>query len=411
MSYRIREEVLTGVPADKAAAIRKVVEEFNSILSESQNDRYRYEERLKQFMADKQKVLMLSTYRLLSLNEKMQNKYEGRTFRITIPLHRIPTTSEWISCEGFIGSYQFDCLLSCGYWHKLRPTLEERVSGRLDLLDHLFELLPHQGKRIGFFTFQNGINNTKADFKDMGVAILRNLPEKPLCIGLYNPAKGIISDCIGVLDKLKGVISDSVCATNIFFTTIAEKLDQFPNKELVWAHLAHSEGGIISEMALKQLRLLKHREHFKGRVLISSYGAVLPVPRNSARAKNTYSKADRATWPRVKHYLESLGEDKLSEREKRFVISLVEPVNRYKDPVPPHPSELEKQFLKLSFSQRMHLLDSYTSDKVYGVADIYWALDDTLKGGDHGFQTETYQRALRSDLDEFRKIGAIYDGK
>src|SRR6202022_1661711 len=141
--------------------------------------------------------------------------------------------------------------------------------------------------------FQNGINNSSEDFRKMGESILKNLQgdEKPLCIGLYNPTEGVGSDVMRLLDRLLGgFLIDNVCCTCEFFSTLAAKLPAV-NKELLWAHFAHSEGGLIAKTALALLTRENYFDLFKEHLLLATYGAVLPTPEMHALvAINTYSK-------------------------------------------------------------------------------------------------------------------------
>lgn len=126
---------------------------------------------------------------LYEANKEIRRKFDGMMCCIDIPISELKKDDTWIKCEGFFGYRQFTCIASCGFWHKIKPTPREITTGYIRLFDHLHELVPkpgpNSGNKIAFFTFQNGINNNFDDFLRMGQAILTNLPEKPLCLGIY----------------------------------------------------------------------------------------------------------------------------------------------------------------------------------------------------------------------------------
>ncbi len=329
------------------------------------------------------------------ISQHIHNKYYGKALHIQIPLKEIKkNTRSFIKGQATIGSDRYACLVACGHWSKLQPTRSDVESGQVILFDHLAELVPNRGKKIALLTFQNGINNTLENFMDMGESILEQVPEIPLCIGLYNPTKGLINDLREVSNKLDGILSDTICATHALFATLAEKLKKI-NPEQLFAHFTHSEGGLIAKKAL-ELDSSNLKSYYQTNLLIATYGAVLPIPKSHARAINTYSTGDFATWPRVKRYLADLG-----EQAKDYDIKTVAPIrtstfDAYKD---------------FKFEQRMELLEDSNLANCELTAECLNSAGRVFKGGDHGFQGDTYQTALLENIKDFRRKAAIYDGK
>lgn len=66
------------------------------------------------------------------------------------------------------------------------------------------------------------------------------------------------------------------------------------------------------------------KNYFKQNLLIATYGAVLPIPKNYAKTtSNVYSCKDGATLPRVKSYLASLGKKAEDYNFKNFLQNRV----------------------------------------------------------------------------------------
>lgn len=376
MPSATREKLIRGgFDSSEIAEMDRSYEEFSNLLKGSTHEDFH--EKYRVFKEkDPNHSRNLHNRFINNSNAALRQIFMGQlVLNLPLPLPK----SNWIECRGSVGTKYFDCIVSCGHWHKLKPTYEEMSARQLNLIEHLHELLPSHGRDIGLFTFQNGIDNLKEDLKRMGDSILKNIPEKPLCIGLYNPTKGKIHDLSGVLDKLSGLLSDTICITAQFFSTLADTLFKI-NPGLHWAYIAHSEGGLIAESALTMLNKPRWSSYFRQNLLIATYGAVLPIPKSFANAINTYSKKDGATWPRVESYIKSLEED-----ANTYVIKTVE--GNSTDNLPFFPFGFTGFILKTAF--------------------------ECVKG-DHDFQGDSYQGALKNDIkDFFRNNGlrTIYDGK
>lgn len=147
----------------------------------------------------------------------------------------------------FNGKIEIKCIVACGGLHKLQAQGEN-----INILDHLPELIPDfetLRSRINLISFQNGIQNTFEDFKAMGQSIVKNFKENsvfPLCIGLYNATNGIISGLWRDWERLSAeweLNANSVIMLRQMVITLARTLP----RNVLWTHIAHSEGGLISK--------------------------------------------------------------------------------------------------------------------------------------------------------------------
>lgn len=208
------------------------------------------------------------------------------------------------------------------------------------------------------------MNNSIDDFTKMGKSILKNLSEKPLCIGIYNPHKGLLNDLVGVQSKLNGIISDPICGMLGMINFVAPKMRSI-NPQLFWAHVAHSEGGLIAQTALTLLHNFRLIDYLKTRLFVLTYGAVLPTSKQQAMAINNYSTGDIATWPRVRLTLKDLG-----ELARDYDIRMLAPIVA---PVEPYPKDISGNMASLSFVQRMHIVDQLAQERQYGLYEIVTA--------------------------------------
>ncbi|MCE5318471.1 MAG: hypothetical protein LLG04_14060 [Parachlamydia sp.] len=387
-----REELLLG--SNNQKQIDQNYQEFMGILKE--RDPRQFSEKLQVFTRNRQQVSNVQVKALQITNASLSHCYDGKPFKIIFPLFKLKAgKSEFVKCEAYIGHQIYKCLVTCGHLDRLTPTSTETTTGQVHLLDHLPELLPAKGRSIGLFTFQNGINNSFEDFTLMGKSVFKHLAEKPLCIGLYNPHKGLLKDLEGVQNKLDGIISDSVCAMQGMIKEIATKLRSI-NPQLFWAHICHSEGGLIAQTVLALLQNDYYlADYLRARLFALTYGAVLPIPRLHAMSINNYSTGDIATWPRVRQMLKDLG-----EKAKNYDIRPLEPIVAA---VEPYPENIPNNFAKLSFLQRLHLIDQLSREKQYGLYEVVTAAAYACAGGDHGFQGDTYQEALLNDIKDIKR--------
>ncbi len=181
------------------------------------------------------------------------------------------------------------CLVSANHCNELASRSKE-----YDVLEHLGDFLPREGRKVGLVTFQNGIMNTPDDFKLMGEQILRHFPENPLCIGLYNRKLDLFNHLKRVRHHMFEDLTKVVGRTYVFFKKLI-KLVHSVNEKILWVHVMHSEGGAIGNRAL-QVMSEKEKELFKRHLVTVSCGPLLPIPRDYVlQAYNTYSSQDYTT--------------------------------------------------------------------------------------------------------------------
>jgi RHS repeat-associated protein len=223
---------------------------------------------------------------------------DPHNFQINVPIvyftPQLPSASQLILCKGIIGTTEVDFVVSCGHWHKLEFTPEERLSGSVNLIDHLHELTPSTGAIIGFVSAQNGMNNKQHEFVKFGQSVVDKIYENPLFIGIYNPNEGLIGGAIKVELERQGHNTDKIDVKRQFYVAFAESLHKI-NPQILWLNIDHSEAGLLSRRAIEgmtpeQQKLL--RQH----LILLTLGSALPVPRrHGLEVRNIYSKADYLT--------------------------------------------------------------------------------------------------------------------
>lgn len=318
---------------------------------------------------------------------------------------------------GFNGKIEIECHVACSKLYKLQEVIQ---GGRnINVLDYLSHLIPNfkfSGMpNIGLISFQNGIQNNEDDFKEMGNTILDNLKKEnlfPLCIGLYNKTNGLITgffDDLGRLLKEWELNAHSV----IIFRQLVITLAKILPRQVLWTHIAHSEGGLIAREVLTNSAYCLSKQNssmrdisgnyisaycdikgFCQRQLITVlYGAVGPVPNVVLHAINNYSKYDVAMRFASK-YLDKFPKPRICEDEK--LKDIAKDMVNY--PFFPKSKSAECVFQELKAS----FIDKYphSSTKNGFTVTILENIGEKfpLGVGDHAFQGETYQHALIEDI-------------
>lgn len=391
--FSIGEDLLHRVPKNpqRLAEIEVSYNEFLKILKKSNQYQLSGTEEIRKFMDKPHHMRNIQDRHTLNTNRTKTERIQGKKLSIDIPVWKMTDSYELIKCEGSISGgvngtpTKIQCFVACANWGEL-----VRLGGTVNIVDHLDKLLPREGNGIGLVTFQNGINNSLEDFEKLGNSVLKNLngDEKPLCIGLYNATDGgLFSDLARLKTRLDGVCTDNICNAHKFFSTLADKLPVI-NDELLWAHFAHSEGGLIAKTVLEFLASSEYCDFFKTRFVLATYGAVLPTPKTHALAAiNNYSTEDTATLPSiVKPYLEEIGE----EARKEYEIVILE-------------SEFTKEAKEEAKNFKGYSYFKQVGSQEYSKSQHPFPLLEYCSGGDHAFQNDTYQKALTKDMDKFRE--------
>lgn len=378
-SFELREGLLQGMDEKKMQCLEHAPVQFLEILKEK--DPFRFSEGYLKYAKAQEQIANLHDSLVMRSNASLRSSYAGE-ISLPVPIPLLNQGSELIPCKGTIGSHVFQFTVSCGHWNKIRLLPIERASGYFDLLNHLSDLVPSKGKEICLFTYENGVNNSFEQFVSMGKSIVKNMREKPLGIGLYNASQSFVSDFKRALSELfDNELSTSICLTYHVFTKLATTLTEI-NPQLLWAHFAHSEGGLITETALTMLQTHIISRYFKTQLLVATYGPAFPTPKSYARMViNTYSSRDAVTYP-----LSKIAFLILKRNPEEYNIRLVQSISNHR--------------YNLSHFSKYAI-------PIYGFGLLFY--EHTIE--DHSFEGETYQSELIKNIDEFRKTAPIYSGK
>ncbi len=302
----------------------------------------------------------------------------------------IPAVACLASPEGRNCTVQTPCFVAGG--NKLFQLLKKTQS-KIDLMEHLDDLLPRSGRGIGLVTCQNGIQNSINDFEDMCRSILDKLAlEKPLFIGLYNKTHGKIVNIKSDLFRLKNewVLNpiSSLTLRQLFYTMGKRLSDIRPY--MSWLHIAHSEGVRIAYNCLSKSEwglANQSSRTLQRQLIIASYGG-LDVIRNSQvkQAINNYSVKD-ITF----HFFAS-----------QYITKKV-----------PKPEDMAQPLREEWKEKEQIKSEEYPYPFVYRNLNeeiLITLLKSTSRStpkleGDHGFLDSTYQNALKSNFDIFRNRG------
>ncbi len=233
---------------------------------------------------------------------------------------------------------------------------EELKAGKINIFDHLSEILPKEGAAIGIFTMQNGIMTSSKEFHRMCTETASKLPEQPFLMGIYNPSKGFIIDVGRTLLEKVGFDTAIVRQTRQIISAISEILPNI-NPEMLWAHICHSEGGIIGKRAFKGLDH-DERSRLRKHLITIGIAPAAPISRKyTLDAVNVYSEKDHVT--------------------KGFA-------------------------------------SSYVNDPNYDIRFVPCITPPNERGffsGDHAFSGDTYQSEIMMQMNEMRKNYGVYDAK
>jgi RHS repeat-associated protein len=226
--------------------------------------------------------------------------------RLEVPLHailpaRVIPVGSILPCKGFLSDVPVDWVVSCGHWHKLQFTPQEWKTGTVNIVDHFRELVPTEGSTIGLITTQNGICTTKKDLVQNVLSITNMVPEGTLTFGMYNMTKGLIQDCKRTFQEREGKDTPIVVSTRQYMVAISETLHKI-NPDLLWLHIAHSEGGVVGRNAIQGMTE-DQKNLLKNQLYILGLGPAMPIPLQFGRGvTNIYSEQDFITgWFALKY--------------------------------------------------------------------------------------------------------------
>ncbi len=177
---------------------------------------------------------------------------------------------------------------------KLLFTPEELRVGKVNMSNHFIEVMPQEGKTFGLITLQNGIFTSLRELSDMGKSIFDKIPEGTLLVCLHNKCLGVGFDSVRVQQEMMGVETPVIIQTRQFMVAIASTLDKI-NPNLLWLHIAHSEGGLIEYRAIEGMTP-EEQQLMKKHLYSFAAAPAHPIPIDFANyAVNVYSSQDDAT--------------------------------------------------------------------------------------------------------------------
>ena len=307
---------------------------------------------------------------------------------------------------------EIPCFVACGSWHKLR-----NINGaKINLIEYFDQLLP-RGSGIGLFTCMNGIQNNLDDFEDMCNSITSKLTqEKPLFIGLYNPTNGkgygFPQDFLRLSNEWVSNVP-SIISLRQMFATFGTLLSQI-RPRLLWTHIAHSEGGLLANRCLTNPHwgLTRHqKQHVRRHLITLLYGAVASVPdKEVLSATNTYSTKDIA-FRYAKPYLDKFPRPDTTYGDSQ-IFEFAEGIHRL---TPNNSGSVDQIAADLKRGRdavydQLYIKDyPHKSTKNDHTVTIVKCISKNLPliEGDHGFINETYQNALKENLNALRKRWGI----
>ena len=182
------------------------------------------------------------------------------------------------------------------------------------------------------------------------------VPEGTLTIGIYNPTEGLLTDCNRTLQERSGKDTPIVVLTRQFLVAISESLYKI-NPNLLWLHIAHSEGGVVGGNAIKGMTE-EQKDHLKHQLYFLGLGPAKPLSLEYGRGvTNIYSRQDFiAGWFALKY-----------ANNPRYDVKFVR--------------------CRSKFSERTGYL------------------------ADHAFLGGTYQHAQKGHYDDLKFLHGFYDGK
>jgi hypothetical protein len=248
-----------------------------------------------------------------------------------------------------------------------------------------------------------------------------NPPVFPLCIGIYNKTTGmgpgVILDYNRIWDEWNKNPYSVLMIRQMTFT-LAKILPSIKPGKVLWAHIVHSEGGMIaSEVFSKQTYFPSQYDYqmenfIRNHVITLAFGAVAPVSDSVVKkAINVYSRED-VTIRYILRYLDKEFLPDHFEDEALIDWSLNAKVknNFYKS----------REFDQI-YNERKAAIDfsryiceyPHKSTKNGHTVTIVKSLvpkhKQHLIAGDHGFQDKSYQTALLDTLSQIHESYKIYD--
>ncbi|GAB5411090.1 MAG: hypothetical protein ChlgKO_02040 [Chlamydiales bacterium] len=342
--------------------------------------------------------------------------HEKTTISIKVPLAELQKSSKSYNLvkgkaclqNGDNSRYhiEVECFVACSETHLENLPSDQK---EVDIIKHLRDLLPaKKSSKIKLVTCQNGIQNSfsspnkDGDFEKMCLSITEKIKkEAPLFIGLYNRTSGKGYGFINDLQRLMNewtLNPSSVISLRQLFASVIDKLS---NTNHLWLHIAHSEGGLLTQNCLTHPRkglFSQHKNLLKKHLLTLVFGGVSPVSDEACKEQaNIYSTQDIALRLNGTHidkfpYSSAPSDKQLQEIAKKNAQFW---------------GTDEKQFYKqlLNGKEKAFITNyPHTSRKNGLTLRIVECIEKNLPPiiGDHAFSSRTYQVALKQYINDIR---------
>ena len=242
-------------------------------------------------------------------------------------IHQIAT----LRASAILNGQHIDCIVSCGHWHLLQFTQEEKKSGVVNILNHFHELTPESGSYIGLLTLGNGINvGTEEHMKmcdslsqKIGGTLLISLhnstnvdrfshPFFVILAGMSSKLFGLGADILRTQQERAGVSTKMVQQSSQIYAFLAQQINKI-NPECALLSVFHSEGGVIGRrsyeiMSAGEKEITRRNRH------ILALGPAMAIPMDQeASVVNIYSEKDYVTgfgpFGYAKHFMNDLNYD------------------------------------------------------------------------------------------------------
>src|SRR5690606_239281 len=221
---------------------------------------------------------------------------------INIGSIKMTPSLQTLFATSLINKRKIDLVVSCGHFHQLQFTPEELKVWKVNILNHLHELVPSEGNQISLVSIGNGIKNSLFEHFTMNSAASKEVGGT-LCLSLYNKTQGFRTDLIRTINEQMKIETPIVAKMRQFLGAVSEKLSKI-NKNAIWLNILHSEGGVIGKRSIEGMSE-EQRERLQKMMYIFAVAPAEPVSKKYAlEAHNVYSEKDYITKRFAKPFLE-----------------------------------------------------------------------------------------------------------
>lgn len=196
--------------------------------------------------------------------------------------------------KGLIGGQQVDFVTSCGHWHQLKFSAEEKQNGYFNLFEHFEDLTSREGALFNICSYGNGVRTNFQDFYDACDKMGKEV-EGLFCLSVHTPTKNLRADCFKAITEFCGEETAEVVTTRQFMSIVSSKLYQI-NPNALWLYMPHSRNGAISKRAIEGLPS-QQKELLCKNLHLFALGPMECIPKHgyAASAINVFSSCDGIT--------------------------------------------------------------------------------------------------------------------